>query len=111
MTWSVIYTENSIRDYQKLDGSQRIAVDKVIRRVSLNPLPINDGGYGKPLGNKNNNYLTGFLKIKLKRLGIRIVYGLKRVDSQMKIIVIGLRSDDEVYLEATKRIKEGDFEK
>ncbi len=71
MTWLVVYTENSIRDYQKLDGSQKVVVDKVIRRVSLNPLPINDGGYGKPLGNKNNNYLNGFLEIKLKRLCIK----------------------------------------
>jgi len=47
--------------------------------------------------------LSGFLKIKLKSLGIRIVYKLIKIDGQMLVVVIGARADDEVYDVAKKR--------
>ena len=50
--------------------------------------------------------MHGLLKIKLKKLGLRIVYKLVRQDDVMKIIVISLRSDNEVYETAAKRISE-----
>ena len=56
------------------------------------------------MGNKHGNDLTGLLKIKLKSSGIRIIYKLVRINSQMIIIVIGMRSDEEVYDIAHKRI-------
>ncbi|MEF9875950.1 MAG: hypothetical protein RRZ85_09740 [Gordonibacter sp.] len=43
------------------------------------------------------------MKIKLKNEGIRIVYKLERTESCMRVIVIGARSDNEVYREAVKR--------
>jgi len=67
------------------------------------PLPKSEGGYGKPLGNKNGNDPTGYLKIKLLAAGIRVVYKLVRTETQMLIIVIGMRSDEEVYETAQKR--------
>ena len=68
-----------------------------------NPLPVSEGGYGKPLGNKRGNNLSGFLKIKLKSLGIRVVYKLIKIDGQMLVVVIGARADDEVYDTAKRR--------
>ena len=68
-----------------------------------NPLPQNEGGYGKSLGNKQSKNLTGLLKIKLLKLGIRVVYKLVRTDDIMKIIVVAARADDEVYDIAFKR--------
>ena len=41
-------------------------VTKALLRVSQNPLPANEGGYGKALGNHTANKLSGLLKIKLK---------------------------------------------
>ena len=67
-------------------------------------VPQSEGGYGKPLGNKNSNNVTGLLKIKLLKLGIRVVYKLVRTDKIMKIIVVAARADDEVYEVAAKRI-------
>ena len=58
------------------------------------------------MGNKHGNDLTGLLKIKLKSSGIRIIYKLVRIDSQMIIIVIGMRSDEEVYDTARNRIND-----
>jgi len=76
---------------------------KSILRTAQNPLPKQQGGYGEPLGNKSGINLTGFLKIKLRGIGLRIVYKLDEPD--MLIIVAAAREDEEVYKEAFKRIK------
>ena len=104
MTWNVIYMPEAIEDMRKLDGSQRILVRKAINKVKKNPLPASEGGYGRPLGNKHGNDLTGLLKVKLKGAGIRIVYKLLRIDNTMLVVVIGAREDDEVYMIAGSRI-------
>ena len=103
MSWNIEYLKEAVKDMDALDGSQRILVRKAIKKVSTNPLPQSEGGYGKPLGNKGNRDLTGLLKIKLKASGIRIVYSLIRTDEKMLVIVIGVRADDEVYDIASAR--------
>ncbi|WP_260620374.1 hypothetical protein [Gordonibacter massiliensis (ex Traore et al. 2017)] len=55
------------------------------------------------MGNKRLSQLSGLMKIKLKADGIRIVYQLMRTERSMRVVVIGVRSDDEVYREAQKR--------
>jgi mRNA interferase RelE/StbE len=103
VSWEVLYTDDAKADLRTLDGSQRKTVIKTIAKVSRNPLPANEGGYGKPLGNKHGNDLTGLCKIKLVNEGIRVVYALVRTETAMKIIVIAARSDDEVYEIAAQR--------
>lgn len=49
--------------------------------------------------------LSGLMKIKFKRLGIRVVYKTEIVDNVVKIIIISARSDGQVYEEAEKRRK------
>ena len=105
MSWEIHYTDEAKADLRNLDGSQRKNVIKAITKVSQNPLPANEGGYGKPLGNKHGNDLTGLCKIKLVKDGIRVVYALIRTETTMKIVVIAARSDDEVYEIAAKRAK------
>lgn len=75
----------------------------------VNYLPVQDGGYGKSLGNKQGNNLSGFLKIKLKNAGIRIIYKIIRTETQMLIIVIGMCTDEQVYNEARHRIEKYDL--
>jgi len=103
MKYIIEYTDESKNDLVELDGSQRKIVRKAIEKVSLNPLPKNEGGYGKPLGNKDNMNLTGLCKIKLLKAGIRIIYKLVREGAIMKIIVIAARADEEAYKIAEKR--------
>lgn len=105
MTWSYRFIDEAKRDLKRLDGSQRSVVMKALDKVAQNPLPASEGGYGKPLGNHNQTYLAGTLKIKIRTAGIRVVYVLIRTETEMKIIVIGAREDDEVYLTAEKRMK------
>lgn len=108
MTWKLVFLDKAIEDLNKLSGNQKIQVTKIIRRVLLNPLPNNEGGYGKPLGKVKNIDLSNCLKIKLKKAGIRVVYKLVKTESQMLVIVIGARRDNEVYDEALKRLAELD---
>lgn len=103
MNWEVEYLPEAESDLKSLDGSQRILVLKAIKKVKQNPLPVYEGGYGKPLGNKNGNDLTGFLKVKLKSAGLRVVYKVVKQNDKMLIIVIGARADEEVYGIAQKR--------
>ena len=102
--WEIIYHPKALADLRALDGSQVIQVKKAIKKVSQNPLPDSEGGLGKPLGNHNGLKLAGLLKIKLKKLGIRVVYRLIRTDDKMVILIIGMRSEEEVYEEAKNRM-------
>lgn len=99
--WIVEYTAEARDDLQDLDGSQQKLVLKAIKKVSKNPLPSTEGGYGKPLGNRKTSKLSGFQKIKLKSAGLRIVYTIIRNDKKMRIIIVSVRE----YKMAQDRIK------
>lgn len=103
MKWSLEFLPQVEKDMKKLDGSQKILVSKALAKVQQNPISIYEGGYGKPLGNKNQTDLTGLYKIKLKNAGIRIVYKLIKTKDSMVVVVIGARADEEVYKIAQKR--------
>ena len=87
-----------------LAGNQRLLIVKALEKAKQNPLPIQEGGYGKPLGNRTTTKLSGFMKLKLRGAGLRIVYKLIRTETEMLIVVIGARADEEVYATAQKRI-------
>ncbi len=53
MSWQIKFYEDAIEDIESLDGSKKKEVMKGILKVSQNPLPNTEGGYGKPLGNKS----------------------------------------------------------
>ncbi len=103
MSWQVKYFAEAAEDFASLDGNQRVLVRKAIKKVQQNPLPRAEGGYGIPLGNRGNRDLTNFLEIKLRGAGIRVVYKLIRTETEMLIVVIGMRRDEEVYDIAKKR--------
>jgi len=102
--WGVDFLPEAEKDRASLDASLRIQVDKAIRKASQNPLPKSEGGYGNPLGHKQGRNLTGLLKIKLQKSGIRIVYRLVRENETMCIIVVAARADNEVYQIAGNRL-------
>ena len=104
MNWTLEYLPEAEEDLKKFDTSVKIQVLKGIRKVLQNPLPLQEGGYGKPLGNKDLNDLTNLLKIKFKKTGIRVVYKIiKKENNVMKVIVVSARSDNDVYKLAYKR--------
>ncbi len=103
MNWNIEFLPEAQDDLKKLDGSVRPRILKGIRKVSQNPLP--NGGYGKPLGNQSRTDLSGLMKIKFKKVGIRVVYKVENIENVMKIVIISARSDNQVYEEAEKRRK------
>ena len=105
MTWEYRLIPEAVKDLKKLDGSQRKQVIKALDKLMTNPLPKSQGGYGSPFGNKNGVDLTGFLKIKLRGSGLRIVYKLVRIEGVAYVIIIGARAEAEVYEAAKRRIE------
>lgn len=102
--WSVEYLIEAENDLRRLDKSQQLLVLKAIEKVSHNPLAKTEGGYGKPLGNHLTSKLAGYMKIKLAKAGIRVIYRLTYTDKRMNIIIISIRDDDTVYKMAMKRL-------
>lgn len=109
MMWGIEFLEEAEKDMKKLDHSAQVQVLKGIRKVSQNPLSVEEGGYGKPLGNKIGINLTNLMKIKFRDIGIRVVYKIERIEGIMKIIVISARMDEQVYKEAAKRREKYDL--
>ena len=97
---NVVFEPDAEKDFAALDNSQRLVVFKAILKVASNPKPRPEG-YGKPLSGN----LAGCCKIKLRDYGIRIIYRLAPSDSDnMDVIIIGMRSDNEVYEMAAERL-------
>ena len=105
MSGKPVYLSDSAKDLKNFAGNLRLMAVKAIGKVLQNPLPVTEGGYGKPLGNKQGNDLAELLKIKLRDAGIRVVYKLIRSETEMLVVVIGARADDEVYETAQHRAK------
>ena len=103
MSWQIKFIPEAQKDYDRLAGNQKLLVAKALEKVRQNPVSIYEGGYGKPLGNKGGTNLAGLFKVKLKAAGLRIVYKLIQTETEMLIIVIGARADDEVYQIAQNR--------
>lgn len=101
MFWEIRITDEARDDYQRLDQGVRKQVLAGIVKVSKAPLPA-PNGYGRPLGRKQGNNLTGFFKIKYKKIGIRVVYTLVPDRLVMNIIVVSQRNDNECYDYAAK---------
>lgn len=101
--WNIKFCPESIKDMKKLDNSLKKQVLVGIRKVSKNPLPQSEVGYGKTLGNIQGTELTGFFKIIYRGIGIRVVYTLVKKGNIMNIIVVSIREDSESYKKAQKR--------
>lgn len=103
--WEYRFTTDAKKDLKKLDGHQRRIVMKAVDKVSQNPLPLTEGGFGIPLGNKHGYDLTGCCEVKLRGQNLRIIYTLQKKELIMLNIAIDERGDFEAYRIAVKRIK------
>ena len=95
------YHPEALNDMDALDRSQQIAAQKAAKKLQFQPNQC-----GKPLGNRHGLNLTGLRRIKIKTLGIRIVYlPPSREGEAVLILAVGKREDDEVYREALRRYR------
>ena len=104
MNWKLRFLPEVRKDFRKLDGSQKERVSKAIDRTQTNPLPHSEGGYGIELGHKGGINLANCLEIKLRGEGLRVIYKLMRTETEMLVIIVGVREDEEVYNSAQERI-------
>ncbi len=65
--WDVKFIPEAEKEFGELEKGFQRQVIFGIAKVRQNPLPQTEGGYGKPLGNKNNTNLTGFFKVAKNR--------------------------------------------
>ena len=104
MSWTLKFLPDARKDLHKLDDSQKQKVIKAIKKTLTNPLPRSKGGYGIELDNKGGVNLTNCLEIKLRGEGLRAIYKLIYTETEMLVIVVDIREDEEVYGIASKRI-------
>ena len=95
------FYDEAVREWRNLDGHQKKFVSKALEKIELRGSEI-----GEPLGNKRNIDLTGYRKVKLRQIGIRIIYRVtNEVVEITEIVAIGDRVDEEVYQDASERIQ------
>ena len=91
------WTEYSRDDYDKLDGSQKVFVDKALNRIKLRGMDA-----GQPL----HGALAQCNKLENKKMGLRVIF--REVQGKFEVIqvvVIGKRDKETVYKIAENRIK------
>ena len=96
--YQIEWTEYSKNDYTKLDGSQKIFVDKALNRIKLRGMSAGQPLHGSlALCNKLNN----------KKMGLRVIF--REVQGKVEvvqIVVIGKRDNETVYKVAENRLNE-----
>lgn len=98
--YNILFASEVKKDVQKLrfNKIQILKFEQKVKEIAANPLPKTEGGYGEPLSGN----LKGLLKFRFDN-DYRVVYRLIKEDEVMKILIIGLRSDKEVYHDAAQR--------
>lgn len=97
--FELLWFDAAKEEYDKLDGSQKIQVNKGLQRIKERGMDA-----GKYLEKKRYD-LSMCREIKMRRLGLRIVFkqsseGIEIID----VVVVGKRSDDEVFKLAARRL-------
>ena len=90
--WKVKISKEAEKDFYSIDGSVRKQVLAGILKVSRAPLPA-PNGYGKPLGNKGGNNLTGFLKLNIAMINtVMILQPNYMKSTEIRYLMTFLRS-------------------
>ena len=97
MSYNVIFHPDAKKELDALDGSIRLIVLKLIKKIGDNPY------LGTELGNVAGMDLTGYRKIYADRKRIRLVYTIIEKKVMVYIIAIGERDKNKVYKVANRR--------
>lgn len=94
--FKIVFTESSKKDFNQLDGSQKLQIRKSLLKLEEQGMQAGQELHGK---------LSDCRKLKHKKLGLRVVFKQSDFGIEIiEIIVIGKRSDNEVYETAEKRL-------
>ena len=96
--YQIEWTEYSRDDYDKLDGSQKIFVDKALNRIKM---------YGMDAGQTLHGALAKCNKLKNKKMGLRVIFRESQGKIEViQVVVIGKRDKKAVYKTAESRMNE-----
>jgi mRNA interferase RelE/StbE len=96
MSYSLEWTDDSSRDYDNLDGSQKLFVNKALARIK---------SLGMEAGQPLHGALVGCNKLKHKKLGLRVIFRKSSKGIRIiQIVAIGKRADGEIYAIAKHRL-------
>lgn len=96
MSFKPKFSELSLKDLNKLDGSQKKQIAKSIEKIEQ---------YGMAVGEQLHGELFDCRKLKHKKLGLRVIFRQSDIGIEIiEIVVIGKRADSEVYDIARKRL-------
>lgn len=98
MSYQVELTPEAQKDYHKLDNSQRLHIDKSFEKLEQQGMLAGEALRGK---------LSGYRKLKHRRLGLRVIFRETATGIEIiEVVAIGKRSDKEIYTIAESRIKQ-----
>ena len=85
----------ALAEWQALDGSVKEPLRRLLKKRLSNPhVP----------GGELHGDLKGFYKIKLRKQGVRLVYGVEEGALVVVVMAIDRREDGQVYLSVVKRL-------
>ncbi|PKH09729.1 type II toxin-antitoxin system RelE/ParE family toxin [Planomicrobium sp. MB-3u-38] len=90
------WTQYSKEDYDQLDGSQKIFINKALDRIKLR---------GMEAGQSLHGNLAQCNKLKNKKMGLRIIFREAEGTIQViQIVAIGKRDKEKIYKMAEERL-------
>ena len=90
------WTQYSKEDYEQLDGSQKIFVNKALDRIKLR---------GMEAGQSLHGNLAQCNKLKNKKMGLRIIFReVEGTIQVIQIVAIGKRDKEKIYQMAEERL-------
>jgi mRNA interferase RelE/StbE len=96
MEYNIEWTEFSADDYNKLDGTEKVVIDKGLNKIAT---------FGMDAGAALSGTLSKCSKLKHKKLGLRIIFRQSPSGIQIiQIVSIGKREDLKVYHTAERRL-------
>ena len=97
MNCNVRLIPSARKDFNKLDGREKLVVAKKLKKLSSNPF------LGEELGKRAGIDLIGYFKLYTDKKRLRIVYRCIGDRADIEIIAIGPREGLTVYQKAEKR--------
>lgn len=92
----IVWNKLAEKDYQELDGSKKILVDKGIDKIKVQGMQA-----GKPLKKE----LHGYREIKHRRAGLRTIFTETDNKIYIEIVAVGKREDGEIFKIVKDRIQ------
>ena len=97
MGYNVRLIPSAQKDFQKLDGREKLLAARQLKKLTSAPF------LGEALGRRAGIDLTGYYKLYVDRKRLRIVYRCVGEELVVEIIAIGRREELDVYRKAETR--------